>query len=365
LLNRSDHAGVLRNEEELLIFGGLYTDVSDDTIYIMKDFLRIDVPEIPAHTTSRAPLVGSASRLEWGPAWRFDHSMVLAPRLVLKKHEHELSNVPVLFGGGSGMDIFGDVWTYDVDLGQWLDVVPTESSSAAATFITSLLFGTVGFVLYTCVIICVFMRKIARSRRESQTAHFGDAEAAQVNGPHGSGHRSGISQDIIDALPRIAWAETTQCQRAKKDVAEGSAPPLASNKVAPSGAKTGGSLRVEEACERCGPDAADVAGGETGVVALCDEAATCRGPCSKRSDVDEDEGGTEREICSVCLSQYDAADLLIRLPCAHLFHEACISRWLQQDGSCPQCRFNLRGTAMTVVAGRQPLAVEMPQQRSP
>jgi len=59
---------------------------------------------------------------------------------------------------------------------------------------------------------------------------------------------------------------------------------------------------------------------------------------------------TDGEVCSVCLSAYDAPDVLIRLPCDHLFHEHCISRWLQQDGSCPQCRFNLRCPAVAAVA---------------
>mmetsp|Transcript_6886 Transcript_6886/g.15999 ORF Transcript_6886/g.15999 Transcript_6886/m.15999 type:complete len:477 (-) Transcript_6886:1855-3285(-) len=147
LLNRSDHAGVLRTDEELLVFGGLYTDVSDDTIYIMKDFLKIGIPELPPTSTEK--VFATATRLEWGPAWRFDHSLVIAPRLAVKDSP-ELLNAPVLFGGGSGMDIFDDVWTYDTSSSKWVNVVPSEPTSAAATFISSLLFGTVGFVLYTC-----------------------------------------------------------------------------------------------------------------------------------------------------------------------------------------------------------------------
>ena len=47
----------------------------------------------------------------------------------------------------------------------------------------------------------------------------------------------------------------------------------------------------------------------------------------------------------MCLCNYDSDDVLIRLPCEHLFHEDCVARWLSQDSSCPQCRFNLRGPA--------------------
>ena len=46
-------------------------------------------------------------------------------------------------------------------------------------------------------------------------------------------------------------------------------------------------------------------------------------------------------MCAVCLCQYEDDDVLLRLPCEHVFHEPCIARWLSQDSSCPGCRFNL------------------------
>ena len=45
------------------------------------------------------------------------------------------------------------------------------------------------------------------------------------------------------------------------------------------------------------------------------------------------------DCCPVCLNSYAASDLVIELPCAHVFHEQCIARWLQQEPSCPQCRY--------------------------
>ena len=53
------------------------------------------------------------------------------------------------------------------------------------------------------------------------------------------------------------------------------------------------------------------------------------------SEASEDDG----DCCPVCLNSYAASELVIELPCAHVFHEQCIARWLQQEPSCPQCRY--------------------------
>ena len=44
--------------------------------------------------------------------------------------------------------------------------------------------------------------------------------------------------------------------------------------------------------------------------------------------------GTNRE-CSICLSiGLDG----IKLPCGHIFHSDCITRWLKCRVECPNCR---------------------------
>jgi len=40
--------------------------------------------------------------------------------------------------------------------------------------------------------------------------------------------------------------------------------------------------------------------------------------------------------CTICQSDYELEELLIQLPCAHLFHDACLTRWLTtQSTKCP------------------------------
>ena len=43
--------------------------------------------------------------------------------------------------------------------------------------------------------------------------------------------------------------------------------------------------------------------------------------------------------CAVCLCEFVPGELLARLPaCAHLFHRACVERWLCTSRECPKCR---------------------------
>ena len=75
-----------------------------------------------------------------------------------------------------------------------------------------------------------------------------------------------------------------------------------------------------------------------------DSRSGLRGPAGGSSARSEDTDG-EAEVCAICHEAYAADDLLIELPCAHLFHEPCITRWLKREdfeASCPfRCRVPL------------------------
>lgn len=46
----------------------------------------------------------------------------------------------------------------------------------------------------------------------------------------------------------------------------------------------------------------------------------------------------DREICTICMDEFEAKDSCYLLACNHIFHEACVNRWLSIAHSCPICR---------------------------
>jgi len=42
--------------------------------------------------------------------------------------------------------------------------------------------------------------------------------------------------------------------------------------------------------------------------------------------------------CAVCLSPFSEKELVVQLPCRHMFHSACIIKWLTEcRKTCPLC----------------------------
>ena len=53
---------------------------------------------------------------------------------------------------------------------------------------------------------------------------------------------------------------------------------------------------------------------------------------------------SECEQCSICLDYYIVGTILRKLPCNHMFHDECVSEWIQRPSSkrnCPVCRYQL------------------------
>ena len=53
---------------------------------------------------------------------------------------------------------------------------------------------------------------------------------------------------------------------------------------------------------------------------------------------------TELACCSICLESIVKINEVTK-PCEHTFHTECITRWLENNRSCPLCRTEL----MTVI----------------
>ncbi|KAG9414362.1 hypothetical protein AC1031_013561 [Aphanomyces cochlioides] len=48
------------------------------------------------------------------------------------------------------------------------------------------------------------------------------------------------------------------------------------------------------------------------------------------------------DCCSICLGEWNEAECadmhIVKLPCAHVFHEECVMDWLAVSSECPLCR---------------------------
>ncbi|OAY76755.1 NEP1-interacting protein-like 1 [Ananas comosus] len=49
--------------------------------------------------------------------------------------------------------------------------------------------------------------------------------------------------------------------------------------------------------------------------------------------------GPEPASCPICLEEFAAGEVVRELTaCRHLYHQACVDRWLQDSSFCPLCR---------------------------
>merc|ERR1719456_1969479 len=69
-------------------------------------------------------------------------------------------------------------------------------------------------------------------------------------------------------------------------------------------------------------------------------------------------GSTE---CRVCLADFEPTALVVKLPCRHAFHRACIHKWLTQcKNQCPLCftPIQLQTPQQTPAAGNTAAAAQ-------
>ena len=49
----------------------------------------------------------------------------------------------------------------------------------------------------------------------------------------------------------------------------------------------------------------------------------------------------ENKRCIICLEDFKCNDIIIYLPCFHIFHDYCIIKWLRKNATCPICKSNI------------------------
>ncbi|XP_061116515.1 E3 ubiquitin-protein ligase ARK2C, partial [Conger conger] len=65
-----------------------------------------------------------------------------------------------------------------------------------------------------------------------------------------------------------------------------------------------------------------------------------RKPVDMKISMDEEESDID-EKCTICLSMLEDGEDVRRLPCMHLFHQACVDQWLATSRKCPICRVDI------------------------
>ncbi|KAK3024899.1 hypothetical protein RJ639_043215 [Escallonia herrerae] len=48
-------------------------------------------------------------------------------------------------------------------------------------------------------------------------------------------------------------------------------------------------------------------------------------------------------VCTVCMEGFNSCTGGKQVPCGHMYHETCITRWLSLHDSCPLCRCQVSG----------------------
>ena len=49
----------------------------------------------------------------------------------------------------------------------------------------------------------------------------------------------------------------------------------------------------------------------------------------------------ENKRCTICLEDFIKNDIVIYLPCFHIFHKLCIIEWINKHANCPLCKLNI------------------------
>lgn len=59
------------------------------------------------------------------------------------------------------------------------------------------------------------------------------------------------------------------------------------------------------------------------------------------NDIYQRQFSDHEKECTICISESQKGELLVELPCQHVFHLDCLRPWLENNNSCPTCRYEM------------------------
>ena len=46
----------------------------------------------------------------------------------------------------------------------------------------------------------------------------------------------------------------------------------------------------------------------------------------------------EKDLCTICYCEFEEDEKLVELRCKHVYHEECITKWVERNAKCPVCK---------------------------
>ena len=62
---------------------------------------------------------------------------------------------------------------------------------------------------------------------------------------------------------------------------------------------------------------------------------------NKEHSKQKTDGEIEFPACSICLIEEKEGDECILVPCGHIFHDKCVTKWFEVNCKCPLCRYDI------------------------
>ena len=59
---------------------------------------------------------------------------------------------------------------------------------------------------------------------------------------------------------------------------------------------------------------------------------------AETQDQTQEQLNDEERVCTICLDDIKLDEMIFDIKCKHVFHEACLKKWLRIQKLCPNCK---------------------------